>query len=417
MKKIKFKDESWNFARFDTKNSVHNLHSYPAMLTPSLVNRVFNELDSKVEVVLDPFVGSGTVLVESLKRNFSKVYGFDINPLALLISKVKTTHIPEDLLISSQKNIEKRFLKYKKEKRFFKELLPNNLNIKYWFKSSIVRDLTLLKKAINAQENKDVKDFFNIVLAETALRTSYKRSNEFKMYRMSEEKLNKFKPNVLVEFIKKSDDSIKRLNEFHTILISKEPPKLCIHSQDARNKSAIEKESVDLVITSPPYGDSRTTVAYGEFSKIGGLWLDLPEVTSLDRKSLGGITKKETPSFESPTLNKIIKKIKKLDERRAIEVQTFFNDFYLCFNEIDRVLKPGKLACFIVGNRSVKGQTVQTDKIIVDMFHSKRYYHVKTIVRNIPSKKMPRYISPSGIEGQKNITMQYEYLVFLRKRT
>ena len=212
MKKIKFKDKSWNFERFDTKNSVHNLHSYPAMLTPSLVNRVFNELDNEVDVVLDPFVGSGTVLVESLKRDFSNIYGFDINPLALLISKVKTTHIPEGLLINSQKDIEKRFLKYKKEKRLFKELLPNNLNVKYWFKPSIARDLTLLKKSINAQENKDVKDFFNIVLAEIALRTSYKRSNEFKMYRLPEEKLSKFKPNVLVEFKKKSDDNIKKLN-------------------------------------------------------------------------------------------------------------------------------------------------------------------------------------------------------------
>jgi hypothetical protein len=54
----------------------------------------------------------------------------------------------------------------------------------------------------------------------------------------------------------------------------------------------------DLILTSPPYGDSRTTVAYGQFSRLSNQWLDFENVTSLDNNLLGGKTSKETLSFD-----------------------------------------------------------------------------------------------------------------------
>ena len=77
----------------------------------------------------------------------------------------------------------------------------------------------------------------------------------------------------------------------------------------------------------------------------------------------------------------------------------------------------------LAGNRHLKAQLdlgIKTGVYSINPkttnHFQKQYNHVKTIVREIPSKKMPRYISPSGIKGQKNITMQHEYLVFLQKR-
>ena len=57
------------------------------------------------------------------------------------------------------------------------------------------------------------------------------------------------------------------------------------------------------------------------------------------------------------------------------------------------------------------------DKIIVELFKikNKNYKHIKTIVRNIPSKRMPKANSPSNKKGDKVTTMNHEYIVIIQK--
>ena len=97
--RIKYKDESWDFRKDFTKYSNHGFHTYPAMMIPQVARRLIQRYGKDKEVLLDPFMGSGTALLEAkLHKNFKKAYGIDINPLALLISKVKTTPINPEIL-------------------------------------------------------------------------------------------------------------------------------------------------------------------------------------------------------------------------------------------------------------------------------------------------------------------------------
>ena len=99
-KEIKYKDISWDFRKDFTKYSNHGFHTYPAMMIPQVARRLIRTYGKNAKVLLDPFVGSGTALLEAtLHNNFEKAYGIDINPLALLISKVKTTPIDPNLLL------------------------------------------------------------------------------------------------------------------------------------------------------------------------------------------------------------------------------------------------------------------------------------------------------------------------------
>ena len=84
-KRTKTLDTSWDFRTADTKYSNHGFHSYPAMMIPQIARRLIETYGAKAEVLLDPFMGSGTALLEAtLHQNFRKAYGIDINPLALL---------------------------------------------------------------------------------------------------------------------------------------------------------------------------------------------------------------------------------------------------------------------------------------------------------------------------------------------
>ena len=117
-----------------------------------------------------------------------------------------------------------------------------------------------------------MKDFFLISFSETVRNVSNTRNREYKLYRMSKDMLEKHSPNTFEEFEKKSLKNISSMEEFF-----KEYNKKCninILAEDTRNLTSIPANSVDLIVTSPPYGDSRTTVAYGQFSRLGLQWLD-----------------------------------------------------------------------------------------------------------------------------------------------
>ena len=99
-------DSSWVFedlTQKDTSYATHGFHKYPAKFIPQLARRCIEENTDSNDVVCDPFMGCGTTLIESLVSG-RKAVGVDINPVAYLISKVKTTPInPEKLKIEMDK--------------------------------------------------------------------------------------------------------------------------------------------------------------------------------------------------------------------------------------------------------------------------------------------------------------------------
>src|SRR3989338_10542455 len=132
----KYKDISWDFRSDFTKYSTHGFHTYPAMMIPHVARRLIRTYGKSAKVILDPFMGSGTALLEAtLHDNFEKAYGIDINPLALLISKVKTTPVNPKLLWKEYKQLIEKCLDDKKAVSFKQKTIekPNFTNIQFWF--------------------------------------------------------------------------------------------------------------------------------------------------------------------------------------------------------------------------------------------------------------------------------------------
>src|ERR671933_310344 len=88
-------DDSWSFkdtSPSQTSYITHDYHRYPAKFIPQLAGRIIKENSRVGDLVCDPFMGSGTTLVEAIV-NRRRAYGTDINPVAVLITKAKTTPI------------------------------------------------------------------------------------------------------------------------------------------------------------------------------------------------------------------------------------------------------------------------------------------------------------------------------------
>ncbi|WP_167891350.1 DNA methyltransferase [Thermococcus sp. MAR1] len=412
----KYRDKSWDFTTADTKILTHGLHSYPAMMIPQVARKAIELWGKGAKYILDPFMGSGTVLVEAKIHDINS-YGFDINPLAVLLAKVKTTPIDPRLLKKEFDHIVEG-TREKIEKLNKGQLdveIPDYYNIDYWFKPHISKQLVLLKEEIWAVEDEDVRDFFKVAFSETVRYVSNTRNSEHKLYRIPENKLATWNPDVLQTFIKYARRNIQKMGEFYRIARDKEAlAEPMFHN--VLKPAKIKK--IDMVLTSPPYGDSRTTVAYGQFSRLSLQWMDLDYeyVRKIDKIALGGKpTKTLEHDIPSERLDKVIQKIAEIDEKRARDVLSYFVDFYKASKILDNYLNDGGYVVFVVANRTVKGIRIPTDEIYVDMFRSFGYKHEITFVRTIPNKRMPHRVSPSNKKGETVSTMAYENIVVLRK--
>ena len=100
---------------------------------------------------------------------------------------------------------------------------------------------------------------------------------------------------------------------------------------NALTNSDLEPNSIDLVVTSPPYGDSGTTVAYGQFSRLANEWLDFPDPIKVDSKLMGGTRIKDEIKFDIPELDDAIARIKEIEadekSKRTPSVISFYKDY------------------------------------------------------------------------------------------
>jgi len=274
----------------------------------------------------------------------------------------------------------------------------------------VIKDLGKIRSfLLDIPESKE-KDFLLVVFSQTVRNVSLTRKGEFKRYRMEKKDIDKFNPDVLKEFMTIAMDFLKRLRS------SKKPLnelKVLIH--DVREPLPFN-EKVDLVITSPPYGDSKTTVAYGEFFSFSLEWMDglinVPN-KNLDKVSLGG-TKIEGNLPSIYTLEKTIEKIYKRDKKRADEVKSFFIDLYKSIRNIVKKLSDSATVCFVVGNRKVKKCTIPMDEIVKDMLEDFGLQHYETRIRKISNKRLPMENSPSNIKGDTDSTMRWESVVIMK---
>ena len=406
-------DNYWSFKTADTKEFTHCYHNYPAMIIPQVARQLFEDYapKGKLELVLDPYVGSGTTLVESSIKGIKSI-GTDLNPLARFMSKVKNTHFNIDLINDGIAAIITGIIIYNPAEVINTDFTRIS-NYLFWYKEQDLYKLSYLNQLIS-ELNPLIQDFFLLCLSETVREVSFTRNGEFKRYKMSEKQLEKFNPDVFNIFERKVQRNIKGLEAFNTTGTENLASVYDFNTSNGIPSEVIEKDSVDMVITSPPYGDSHTTVAYGQFSRWANEWFGFDNAKIIDRLLMGGVISKEI-KFSTNSINSELENIKKLDEKRFYEVVSFLNDYWDSIKNVAKVVRKGGRACYVVGNRRVKNIQINLDYFTAEMFEKCGFRHEITIIREIPNKRMPSKNSPTNKIGEKVTTMTNEYIVIMTK--
>ena len=398
----------WDYRTANTKLITHGIHAYPATMVPQVARRLIESYGREANLIFDPYCGSGTTLLEGMLAKLVAV-GTDLNPLARLIARVKTTKVEIGQL-------DRETERFCDNPPASDPPIPNVPNIDYWFAAEQQHALAKIKAYIDGIENKVLADVFRVAFSLTVREVSWIRKHEFKLRRILESRIVHHKPNAhqimqktlrnlrnaLAELTRIANGCLcPKVHDFNTVV---EVP-----------RNLVAPATVDLVVTSPPYGDSRTTVAYGQFSRLSAQWLELSNANRIDNLLMGGRRAERVEEFGCDVLDRTIKEISKVDSNRSLEVVSFFEDYRSSIKNVSRLVRAGGHICYVVGNRTVKGLEIPTAEATIEFFTENGFKTVYRISRNIPSKRMPALNSPSNVVGKVGRTMTTENIVICKK--
>lgn len=410
--------EDWKFAKENTTSLVHGLHDYPARMIPQIAERLLNLYTKRSDTVLDPFCGSGTTLVEASLAGRNS-YGVDINPLAVLIASVKTTPIDfrkEDF--NPTKFLHELEHKYHSAKDMLPSpparILPNLL---HWFKKSVASDLEFVYREISRVCDDEIRNLLKVVFSATVFRTSNidHRSSRF-IRTLRKEQLDKFDPNVLSEFHKNLVSAVERMDGYVRKLRLIDPEgkaEAQVYQLDAR-QLPFSEESVDSIITSPPYGEEKNTVGYVRWAKLSIAWLRLDDhkIKEIQKKSLGAIKKDNVfaslEELPTKTAKQLLVRLSKVDLKRVEDALPFFFDYLETLREMYRVLRNKSFCCLVIGNRSIRKIPLDMEKVTVELANEVGFTHKRSFHREIPKKLIP-WNTPTGK------TISRENIIILEK--
>tara|TARA_B100001250_G_scaffold311444_1_gene273405 strand:- start:1252 stop:3360 length:2109 start_codon:yes stop_codon:yes gene_type:complete len=420
----------WDFRGFNTKEYTHCFHIYPAMMIPQIARELINRYGVDGGLLFDPYCGTGTSLVEARLANMNSI-GTDLNPTARMISRTKNQDYDLEILDQSISILMEEIGRYNTNQgplygSEFETYGPEPEFITWeklqdWFPKQSISEISFALGKIRTIEDTAARWFLKVALSECLRLVSFQRNREFKLYRIPENKRSQFYIPLFPLLKKRIERNRLGLQAYMDdvdcqITVNVHPFNTVWDDGYHIFSSPDEMGGIDLVVTSPPYGDSGTTVAYAQFSWLTNVWLGLDDKApgALDRELMGG-RRSDIEKFDFKPIDGALEAIRVLDKKRATEVMNFYVEYRESIRNVAGQIKPGGHACYVVGNRTVKGQRLPTDQFTAWAFEQEGFEYITTYVREIPNKRMPSKNSPSNIEGQTASTMESEYIVVCQK--
>jgi DNA modification methylase len=418
-------NKAWAFDNLDSQQTnylTHSYHRYPAKFIPQIVRKLIDDYaPNKNQIICDIFGGCGTTLLES-KLSGHKSIGFDINPIAKLITQTKITPINPKTLQRQRA----RFLEYYEKTKPVS--FKHHNRIDYWFEQDVVKELNRIYFAIKKIKNPNIRRFFLCAFSHNLKNCSRWLMKSIKP---TVDK-DKVFPDPQVVFLRHLDSMVKKNQEFYTQLLDAKHLNVPanMYRADSTKKLPVRSESIDLIVTSPPYV---TSYEYADLHQLSLLWFgDDPDFKkwyhfSDDfhnfRKNFIGTKSKDAKNgeYNSEVAKQIIERLTKVNRPIAEDVANYFLDMKKVFAEMYRILKIDGKACVIIGNTSLRGVEILNAQVAIEQMQSAGFKRVEFIKREISNKLItPWRDSENGkFTSKKNPSKKrvyaYEYILIMEK--
>ena len=345
----------WNFADSVNNSGVHAIHPYPAKFIPQIPRQLIDLLyPGNSTVIIDPFSGSGTTLVEAIDAGID-AYGIDLHPLACLISKVKTTPIRHSFEDSIIDVIVKARLKIGCQN----VEIPPIPRLDHWFERPVQKALAALSTEIREIQNSNIEDALRLALSSIIVQVSNQESDT----RYAAIKNDIDIDGVLLSFRKASTNLSVTLSEYFKDS-DKKIGKATILNYDILSLTSDKlPRNVGLVITSPPYPNA---YEYWLYHKYRMYWLGMDPI-AVKNKEIGA-----RPHYF---------------KKNHQDEHDFERQMGICFRLLSRVMIQNGKACFVVGRSIIHGRRIDNAELLVRAASPYGFTVEAIIEREIPKTR------------------------------
>lgn len=361
-----------NFTGRQVSYFTHGIHRFPAKFIPQVPRFCIGRYSKPGDTILDPFMGSGTTLLEALLLG-RDAYGIDIHPLAKLIAKVKITPLNDESL---GRRAEALLREISEDTEDSSEWIPKMPNFDHWFRPDVASNLAKIKKHIWALPDDEMKDFFKVCLSSIIRRvsnsdtdslmpevTSFKRKL-VEQGKVDFDALARFENTVRLRMLDVSDLGKALAREKKK---QRRDPAIEFIGNDARDIDLDDSE-VDLAVTSPPYASA---VHYVTAHKLEMHWLDIMDPESELETKIIGTARAYVEDYRSwqpgglhPDVDDLVRKICAEDQKSGFIVHKYFDDMRKNIEEVHRVLKRNGKYCIVAGENVLKGTKIPTFELL-----------------------------------------------------
>ncbi len=343
---------------------VHDIHEYRGKFFPQLVRACFNISGiKKGAIVLDPFCGSGTSVCEA-KISGMRGIGIDLNPLSVLIARVKA-----NILEYSKRDI---FYAYETVKGLLKDEAGGDLerwtaaDLNYlsgWFSKEALKEIAQALCAIEQIDDRNLQDFLKLNLSNILRNVSWQKESDLRVRKEFKEYQPK---DVQRKFLSEAKRQITRVSPYLDALSQRKMGSSFVmegNSVSFSNANSALLGQCDTLITSPPYATS----------------LPYLDTDRKRRKELWDVYMKRRDELTC-SITDLIDKIAEENHkpqvgfrRRNLPVllAKYFLDMKDSMKMADAMLKPGATAFYIVGSNSTncagKKVAIETNRLLWEL--------------------------------------------------
>lgn len=353
-----------DFVRDPENVGIHNLHAFPAKYPPALPRLFIQHLTQPGEVVLDPMVGSGTTVLESVRIGRYGI-GSDIDPLALLLSQAKSAPpVPVRVFQAGLSVCNRAYLALERERSYVRQEIQKRFDDKtreflnYWFTRETQEELMALLLQIEAEPEPAVRQFLRLCFSSIIVTKSGGVSLATDLAHTRPHKVEgKVPRSAIDEFAKRLRKNVASIEQVDILRLGR----VAILCADARALPLCDN-SIHLVITSPPY--AANAIDYMRAHKFSLVWFGYPiDALSSRRREYVGQEVLQCGAFVPlpEPVQQVIDKVRAVDARKARALEGYYRDMTQVIRETYRVLCPGRCAVFVVASSRLRGIDTQSD--------------------------------------------------------
>jgi DNA modification methylase len=413
---IDFRKEARTLHKVDRGR--HYIHSYPAKLLPEIPKLFLStELFSRPgDLVLDPFCGTGTVLLEAIRHD-RKAAGADSNPLARLIAITKLGDVSEQGVRAELGKL-RRSVKGRTPKDY-----PDVINMDYWFHPHIKLQLQQLLGSIHSVKNRKIRNYLTTCFSQCVRAVSKADPRLSVPVRLRQDQYPDGHPlaaktKARIAALRKQNvlSCFLRIAETNLPYFTNEKIRGSASiSNDARSISrVIKKESVQLVLTSPPYLGAQKyiracSLSLGWLGLVASDELKCFEAQSIGREHFSRVVCKSLPATGLSSADRRIRKAARINPLRGKIAAEYLAEMREVLQELHFVLKPGGFLIFVIGNNHLCGAPFSTERYLRKLAEINGFETRLRLVDNIKSR---------GLMTKRNKTanvISREWVLILQK--